>query len=193
MAKASPVKGLTPDAPLADNARLIIRAGLKDMYQWSGYVDQHYAIHELHNLRIAAKRLRYTLELFLEVLPAETQAVIEELTNLQDSLGTLHDHDVMIALLRLCLGGQDSGTGYEQALAKAKRKASKKAFTLAPLLVATLLEPSVAPSITERYGLEQLLLSLQQRREKLYTEFREYWYQLQGRDFRREILALLDA
>lgn len=193
MAKASTVKRLIPDAPLADNARLIVRAGLKDMYQWSNYVEQHYAVHELHNLRIAAKRLRYTLELFLDVLPSETQAVIEELTRLQDSLGTLHDHDVMIALLRLCLGGHDSGRGYEQALAKAKRKASKKAFTLAPLLVATLLEPTVAPSIAERYGLEQLLLGLQQRRKKLYTEFREYWYQLQGRDFRREILALLDA
>jgi hypothetical protein len=193
MAKASSIKDLRPDASLEENAHLIIRARLKDMYQWSSFVDQPYAVHGLHNLRIAAKRLRYTLELFLDVLPSAAQNAIEELTHLQDALGVLHDNDVMIALLRLCLGGQDGGTGYAQALVQAGQRARKGAFTLPPLLVSALLDPTVAPSAQERYGLERLLFSLQQQRERLYTEAREYWYQLQAKDIRREILALLDA
>jgi hypothetical protein len=193
MAKARPVQGLSSQAPLIDNVHLIVKARLDDLYQWSGFVEQPYAVHELHHLRIAAKRLRYTLELFASVLSAQTPMVIEELTRLQDILGELHDHDVVIALLRLCLGGQDSGRAYEDVLLQAGKKGRKGYVALPPALVATLLNPQMSPDATERYGLECLLSSLQAQREKLYANFRQYWYYLQGRDFRREVLATLNA
>lgn len=193
MAKARPVQGLSSQAPLIDNVHLIVKARLDDLYQWSGFVEQPYAVHELHHLRIAAKRLRYTLELFASVLSAQTPMVIEELTRLQDMLGELHDHDVVIALLRLCLGGQDSGKAYEDMLLQAGKKGRKGNVALPPALVATLLNPQTSPDATERYGLECLLSSLQAQREKLYANFRQYWYYLQGRDFRREVLATLNA
>jgi hypothetical protein len=193
MAKASPIKGLSPQAPLVENARVIATSRLEDMYRWSSFVDQPYAVHELHNLRIAIKRLRYTLELFSAALPAQTAIIVHELTQLQDELGELHDCDVMIALLRLCLGGQDGGAGYEYALVQARQRAKKGPFNLPPTLVATLLDAETAPGAQERYGLEQLLLGLQQRREKLYNEFRQHWYHLQARDFRREILSMLNT
>ncbi len=190
MAKASPVHGLSSQASLADNAHLIIRASLDDVYRWSSFVDQPYAVHELHNLRIAAKRLRYTLELFLSVLSPQATAAIEALTRLQDILGELHDHDVMIALLRLCLGSQDSGSTYEYALLQTRKQSKKGDMTLPAGLVATLINPTNTPNAQERYGLEHLLLSLQTQREQLYTDFRQHWYYLQLRDFRREILDI---
>ena len=52
--------------------------------------------------------------------------------------------------------------------------------------------PAVAPSPAQRYGLEQLLLKQSQLREERYRAFRQHWYQLQARDFRREILAILN-
>jgi CHAD domain-containing protein len=53
----------------------------------------------LHALRIACKRLRYTLEFFEEILGPEAKGVITEVVCLQDHLGSLNDADVANALL----------------------------------------------------------------------------------------------
>jgi CHAD domain-containing protein len=53
-----------------------------------------------HELRIDAKRLRYTLEYFREVLGPEVEPVIETLITVQDHLGALHDADVTQRHLR---------------------------------------------------------------------------------------------
>jgi CHAD domain-containing protein len=45
----------------------------------------------LHALRIACKRLRYTLEFFREVLGPNTSAVVKEIVTMQDHLGALQD------------------------------------------------------------------------------------------------------
>ena len=193
MAKAKPMSGIDAQAPTGKNARIIARFRLEEMYEWDKYVDNPYDVRKLHDLRIAAKRLRYTLEIFADALPERCQQVVKELTNVQDEIGALHDSDVMIALLRLCLGSQDGGEGYEDALVEARKQHTKKDFTLAPALVADLLEPSKAPSAAERYGLEQILLKQQQTREEQYLAFRQHWYELKVRDFRREILSMLDA
>lgn len=205
MAKAKPITGLDMRAPTGMNARIIARVRLGELYSWERFVDDPYRVRELHNLRIAAKRLRYTLEIFEDFLPEASKMAVKELEQVQEELGNLHDSDVMIALLRLCLGSQDGGTLYEQALAQAeqvkkRRKTSKNANSaqgtkvlLAPALVSDLIDPAVTPAAGERYGLEQLLLMYQQHREEQYNTVRQHWYQLQGRDFRREILAMLDA
>lgn len=193
MAKAKPIRGLDSQAATGENARIIARTRLDELYSWAKYVDNPYHVRELHDLRIAAKRLRYTLEVFEDVLPAASQAVVKELSRIQDEIGALHDSDVMIALLRLCLGSQDSGTAYEEALVDAKKYQRKRGFTLPAELVADLLEPAAAPSAEQRYGLERMLLRQQQNREQQYNDFRQHWYQLQARDFRREILAMLDS
>lgn len=51
-------------------------------------------ISTLHALRIDAKRMRYTLEFFREVLSTEAGDVIAALIHVQDHLGALHDADV---------------------------------------------------------------------------------------------------
>jgi CHAD domain-containing protein len=54
----------------------------------------------LHDLRIAAKWLRYTLEFVREALGRESGPVIEKVVALQDHLGWLHDADVAAGLAR---------------------------------------------------------------------------------------------
>jgi len=186
MAKARPLTGLDAQAPAANNARLIIKARLEDMYRWEGFVDKPYNIRELHDLRIAAKRLRYSFEIFEEMLPDACQAFIAELTRLQDEIGALHDCDVMIAMLRLCLASQDS----EAISQKRQSKQSSDGKTLVPPdLAAHMLK--VAPDVEQRYGLELFMQQQERLREKLYVAFRQHWYQLKARDFRGEILGVL--
>jgi len=57
-------------------------------------------IETVHQLRIAAKWLRYTLEFFREALGPEADLLIPRVVALQDHLGLLHDADVAIALTR---------------------------------------------------------------------------------------------
>ena len=57
-------------------------------------------IETVHQLRIASKWLRYTLEFFREALGPEVDLLIPRVVALQDHLGWLHDADVTIALTR---------------------------------------------------------------------------------------------
>jgi len=54
----------------------------------------------LHELRIATKWLRYTLEFVREPLEPEATALIRQAVALQDHLGDQHDHHVAGSLAR---------------------------------------------------------------------------------------------
>ncbi|GCE11549.1 CHAD domain-containing protein [Tengunoibacter tsumagoiensis] len=190
MAKAKPVADLVLSASVAENAEKILHVRLKEFYQWEQYVDEPYEVANLHNLRIAAKRLRYTLEIFAEALPEDAALLLTEVEQIQEELGNLHDTDVLIALLRLRLGSLDGGTGYEEALLSSTRKPGKSMFSISPALVSQLLAPHAAPTAVERQGLEILLQKLQQKRKAFYLTFREHWYQLKGHDFYHQVLQL---
>jgi CHAD domain-containing protein len=57
-------------------------------------------VETLHALRIAAKRLRYTIEFAREPMGPEAAPLIERVVALQDHLGYLHDADVAAGLAR---------------------------------------------------------------------------------------------
>lgn len=60
-------------------------------------------IETLHELRIASKRLRYSLEFVQETLGDDSLALIERVTNLQDQLGLMNDADVSASMARTFL------------------------------------------------------------------------------------------
>ena len=76
---------------------------------------------ELHDLRIACKRLRYALERFTAREPALLDAATR-LAQLQDVLGDLHDRDVLLALVPRELHGTAQRIREERndALARAR-------------------------------------------------------------------------
>lgn len=96
MAKATKVKGLSKNAPVTENAARIIKVRLDDMYQYAPYVEDPENIDEIHNLRIAAKRLRYTLEMFSFAYPDEINDLISEVKKIQSAIGDMRDADIMI-------------------------------------------------------------------------------------------------
>ena len=193
MAKAKVIKNLQAEVPTGQNARVIVRERLEEMYSWDTYVDNPYNVRDLHNLRIAAKRLRYTLELFQETFPEEIVPLIKEIEQIQAELGSLHDSDVMIVLLRLCLGSKDGGSGYERMLTEAARLAEKRKFSVNPRLVAHLVNTDHRLAPVQRQGLEMLLSDVHRQRDAQYSAFRIHWYQLKEHNFRQEIVSLLDT
>lgn len=190
MAKARAITGLNAQAPVALNARLIAKERLAELYQWEWAVDDANNARGLHDMRIAAKRLRYTFEVFEDVLPAGGQAIVGELTKLQDELGDLHDSDVMIALLQLRLSNAHSDT-------EAGGDAGAKLFssTGKPLvsadMAAYLLDSDATLTSEQRRGLEEFLGQQEELRGRRYSAFRKHWRQLQKRDFRGEVLNVL--
>lgn len=76
-----------------------IAARLDDFLSYEPYVEQPERITELHQMRIAAKRLRYTLEVFAPLYPDELKQPIHALRRAQDLLGEIHDSDVWAAFL----------------------------------------------------------------------------------------------
>src|ERR671910_2435 len=108
MSRAWPVRNLSPDTPLDANARKIIDVRVAEFFSHTPHVEDaapsetseaSEASEALHDLRIAAKRLRYTLELFDDLLGKRGKAQIKRLKAIQDELGELHNHDVQIALI----------------------------------------------------------------------------------------------
>ena len=66
--KARPVDGLEPDGTLADNAERIVRVRLDELCAFMPRAADPEEIVALHDMRIAAKRLRYILEVTGAVL-----------------------------------------------------------------------------------------------------------------------------
>jgi CHAD domain-containing protein len=99
MSHAQPAPTLDPHAPVASNARQILRGRIDELFSFESRIPDATAVEELHDARIAAKRLRYTLEMFQPVFEARSEKLIEQLKLLQEELGQLHDADVRIALI----------------------------------------------------------------------------------------------
>lgn len=99
MAQAGRVRGIRPRRSLESNARIVIAARLEELLSWRRGPAGSVALEDLHDMRIAAKRLRYAIEMF-DVCYRDARPVLKELTAMQDALGDIHDLDVLIGLLR---------------------------------------------------------------------------------------------
>jgi CHAD domain-containing protein len=87
-----------PDAPtLRQAGERIIAAGWRDFARLSRSLYKPFRVEPLHRLRIAAKRLRYALELFAPFWPPETLTPLAaQVAQMQGALGDLHDCDVWL-------------------------------------------------------------------------------------------------
>ncbi|MCE8426136.1 MAG: CHAD domain-containing protein [Candidatus Methanoperedens sp.] len=124
------------------------------VHEASVYIPEN--IREHHAMRIAVKRLRYTMEVFSSLYEGELENQISVCKKLQDMLGDMHDCDVWMDYLpqfmederaySLDYFGQDDSFG--------------------------ILEP----------GLLHLQQHLRERRLVIYDEFAAYWKDIQGQN-----------
>ncbi len=94
--KARQVKGLDPAAPLRPNAARIVRTRLDELRSFAPLALEPPAARAQHDMRIAAKRLRYVLEIVSPCFGPEAEAAREAAKRLQGVLGDIHDCDVML-------------------------------------------------------------------------------------------------
>ncbi|MCI0346104.1 MAG: CHAD domain-containing protein [Chloroflexi bacterium] len=91
--------GRTREAAIAEAARRVGHRAtcLAEAIERAGAI---YLADRLHAVRVAAKKLRYALEIHQELRRSRATARVEQLKNLQDLLGRLHDLDILIDRVR---------------------------------------------------------------------------------------------
>jgi CHAD domain-containing protein len=88
------------DGPaVRERSRVAILKHLEDLLALEPCLDQPAAIAEHHAMRTAAKRLRYTLEVFRPQYGARTARFIAAARKCQQRLGAIHDCDVWVEFL----------------------------------------------------------------------------------------------
>jgi hypothetical protein len=167
--KARRVKKLDPQASLAENAARIVRVRLDELLSFAPRALDPAEVRAQHDMRIAAKRLRYALEATSFCLGKPAETARRRARDLQDVLGELHDCDVMLPRVE---GQLDE---LRAADARAVRARAGDAPDLDPSLVAR------APHRTSYRGLDTLAVYLRARRELLFDRFCELWEGLERR------------
>jgi CHAD domain-containing protein len=94
--KAREVEGLDPLAPLRPNGERIVRTRLDELCSLAPAALEPRASTAQHDMRIAAKRLRYLLDIVGPCFGAEAKAAHDAAKALQSVLGEIHDCDQML-------------------------------------------------------------------------------------------------
>lgn len=94
--KAREVEGLDSHSPLWLNASRIVQTRLDELRGFAGEALAPGATTAQHDMRIAAKRLRYLLEILGPCFGEEARAARRASKQLQSVLGDLHDCDLML-------------------------------------------------------------------------------------------------
>lgn len=81
-------------ANLYQHSSLSINTRLDEFLEYEPYIHQPEKIAELHEMRIRAKWLRYTMENFSTLYQDELRAPLQVIRKAQDLLGEIHDCDV---------------------------------------------------------------------------------------------------
>jgi hypothetical protein len=161
--KAKRVRKLDPREPLAGNAARIVRVRLDELSSFAPRALEPGGVKAQHDMRIAAKRLRYVLEATEFCFGRPGQVARRRARELQDILGELHDCDVMLPRAERHLAW------LRESDAAAVRDSAGDAPGLDSALVAQ------APHRTAYRGLETLMVYLQARRLLHHERFRRFW------------------
>jgi hypothetical protein len=182
VARAWPVRDIDADLSVAENARRVLAVRVAEFFSYAPVIPHPELSEALHDMRIAAKRLRYTLELFRAQLGPSGGKQIDRVKAVQEALGTLHDHDVRIAMI----GDELSRLMLEQSRQTRTAIAEASAEELGSI-AATALRP---PPDDPRRGLIALLGREHAGRRVAYDEFRAVWDRFVADGMRADLAAL---
>jgi hypothetical protein len=175
--KAATVKELDGSRSVAYNAARILRTRLAELYGFDPAIRDAAAVTALHDMRIAAKRLRYVLEICGHVFGDHGERMHDAARALQEVIGEIHDCDVIAPRIQNLIDALRADDA-----AALHRRAGHEPDGLPALLGA-------APNAASYRGLELLVVAIAARRSLLYARFRELWDGVLADDLRAEIEA----
>ena len=194
MAKPRPVTGLDPDKRMRPNARKILAVRIDEVYSYDGLVADPANITELHDMRIACKRLRYLLEIFAIAFDDDLEPFIDGVKGLQDLLGDIHDCDVQIPMLEdhLAWLRQREGGAARLLVSEASgRRRRREGPPSEAAFRAFARKLEVGRRGDERLGVQVLIGRRRRERDELYAEFLDEWRRLKSERFRPRLETAL--
>ena len=94
--KATALPGSQTELSFSNMSAAVILDRLKELEKLSESLYKPFEIESLHDMRIAAKRLRYALELFQQCWGRSLQTFAKNAARMQTALGEVHDCDAWI-------------------------------------------------------------------------------------------------
>ncbi|MEZ5338430.1 MAG: CHAD domain-containing protein [bacterium] len=178
--KARPIDSLDSGQGVRSQLPEIFVIRMNELWDLSRHMQFEDRVTELHDMRIAAKRLRYCFEFFEPLFADGFKAHLKQFKQLQDFLGEIHDCDVWVDYLRdeLKLAMQELSTlrreldqhfGASQGLAESARRMEEQ-FREGPVS-----------------GLLRMLTELTQRRRELYQQLLIFWQGLEEQGFQQQL------
>lgn len=158
MSELIPLRNIHSDMPFAAAIREIVVAQLAAVYVWATFLPQPDHAHEHHQMRIAIKRLRYSLDMSQAVIADTAKTSIDDLKAMQAELGKLHDLDVMFLTI------------HDELAAEEPAKQGKRQ------------EADRARVARQRASLETLLSTTAAARDKQHQHCVSLWEEITARD-----------
>lgn len=190
MAKPRPVQGIDPSRRMRPNARRILATRIDEAWSYSEDVTHPGRVRELHDMRIAFKRLRYLIEIFGLAFSTDLGPYLAEIKEMQDVLGDIHDRDVQIPMLHEHLDRltqRDAERARELILTTRPEDETSPDDAYARFSS----QWSDAASSAERPGILALLERRMGERDHLYQTFLGRWRSWSESDFRGRLEAAI--
>ncbi|MBA2595905.1 MAG: CHAD domain-containing protein [Chloroflexia bacterium] len=182
MTRAWPVGNVDPNASVLENARRVLAVRIAEFYAFAPVVPHPELSEALHDLRIVAKRLRYTLELFRPQFGKRGDQYIERVKAVQEALGAVHDHDVRIELI---------GSELSLLMVELSRKTRFEIADASPEELVQIATAAMRPPPDDpRRGLIALLGREHAARRAAYARFRDVWTQHADEGMRAGLVSL---
>jgi len=140
---------------------------VRDLLTYHDCLSDPEAVQQHHAMRIAAKRLRYTVEIVRRVYSGQLDDAIEAVKRIQTLLGDIHDCDVWLSDL-------------DRFGRKLRRRTGKYFGSAGPF---GCLEP----------GIEHLRQDRKALRAQAFGELIAFWRQLQGNEFWKHLLEIVGS
>jgi CHAD domain-containing protein len=109
----SSTHGLHGEQPFRDAAPIALEEKHAGLYYFEPFTAHPEMVEELHEMRIAAKWLRYTMELFAPAYADGLKESLSAVKKIQELLGDLHDSDVRLDRLAAVLAEPLDARGME--------------------------------------------------------------------------------